>query len=86
MLVLSRREGEIIRIGNDIFVTIVHAAKDRVRIGIEAPHDAVILREELRPKLHIEQDTVDQNTIEEDDTADKNTAKNRTRTKKNKAA
>ncbi|MDR2762200.1 MAG: carbon storage regulator [Planctomycetaceae bacterium] len=47
MLVLSRKEGERIRIGDDIYVTIVHAAKDRVRIGIDAPLNTVILRDEL---------------------------------------
>jgi carbon storage regulator len=47
MLVLSRKEGERIKIGDDIFITIVHTAKDRVRIGIEAPINTVILRDEL---------------------------------------
>ncbi|MDR1052613.1 MAG: carbon storage regulator [Planctomycetaceae bacterium] len=53
MLVLSRKEGERIRIGEDIFVTIVHTAKDRVHIGIEAPLNAVIIRDELRPKIAV---------------------------------
>ncbi|MDR2345219.1 MAG: carbon storage regulator [Planctomycetaceae bacterium] len=47
MLVLSRKEGERIKIGDDVFVTVVHITKDKVRIGIEAPLNTVILRDEL---------------------------------------
>lgn len=47
MLVLSRREGERIRIGESITVTVVRCAGDKVRIGIEAPPDMLILRGEL---------------------------------------
>jgi carbon storage regulator len=57
MLVLSRREGERIRLGDSIVVTVVKLAGDRVRLGIEAPSDVLVLREELehrgaaRPRL-----------------------------------
>ena len=37
MLVLSRKESERIRLGNNIIVTVVRVSGDRVRIGIEAP-------------------------------------------------
>lgn len=47
MLVLSRREGERIRIGDSITVTVVRCIGDKVRIGIEAPADMLILRGEL---------------------------------------
>jgi len=47
MLVLSRREGERIRIGDSVTVTVVRCAGDKVRIGIEAPPDMLILRGEL---------------------------------------
>jgi len=49
MLVLSRRESERIRLGNSIVVTVVRVAGDKVRLGIEAPADVVVLREELEP-------------------------------------
>lgn len=54
MLVLSRKEGERIRIGDSIVVTVVRAGGDKVRIGIEAPGDVIVLRDELepRPKNH----------------------------------
>ncbi len=47
MLVLSRRESERIRLGDSIVVTVVKLAGDRVRLGIEAPADMLILRGEL---------------------------------------
>ena len=47
MLVLSRKVGERIRIGNDICVTVVRIAQAGVRLGIEAPAHFTIIREEL---------------------------------------
>jgi len=47
MLVLTRKLDEAIRIGDDIVVKIVSVDKNSVRIGIEAPTDVPILREEL---------------------------------------
>lgn len=47
MLVLSRKERETIFIGDDIKVTIVRIRRGIVRIGIEAPDDIPIAREEL---------------------------------------
>jgi carbon storage regulator len=47
MLVLSRRESERIQLGDSIILTVVKVSGDRVRIGIEAPSDIVILRKEL---------------------------------------
>jgi carbon storage regulator len=47
MLVLSRRERERIRLGDSIVVTVVRVAGDRVRLGIEAPSDVRVLRDEL---------------------------------------
>ncbi|WP_456485883.1 carbon storage regulator CsrA [Hydrogenimonas sp.] len=47
MLVLTRKKDEAIRIGSDIVIRIVSIDKNSVRIGIEAPKDMTILREEL---------------------------------------
>ena len=47
MLVLSRKESERIRLGDSIIVTIVRVSGDKVRVGIEAPPDILVLREEL---------------------------------------
>jgi len=50
VLVLSRRESERIKLGDSIVVTVVRVAGDRVRLGIEAPADIVVLRGELEPR------------------------------------
>ena len=53
MLVLTRRPGESIYIGEDITITVLdHPGRD-VRIGISAPQEMVILREELVEKTRI---------------------------------
>ncbi len=49
MLVLSRHRGERILVGNDIVITIVDMQPGRVRVGISAPRDVLIVREELLP-------------------------------------
>ena len=49
MLILSRKERERIRLGDSIVLTVVQVSGDRVRIGVEAPADVLILREELEP-------------------------------------
>ena len=48
MLVLSRRKSEQIRLGDSIVVTVVKVTGDRVRLGIEAPSDLLVLRGELQ--------------------------------------
>ena len=50
MLVLSRREGESIYVGDDITITVVAIYGDKVRIGITAPLDVLIMRSELEPR------------------------------------
>ncbi len=50
MLVLSRRQKERIRLGEGIVVTILDIARDRVRVGIEAPSDVLVLRDELKQR------------------------------------
>jgi len=47
MLVLSRKGGEQLRIGNDIAITVLSVQGNRVKIGIEAPGDYRIVRAEL---------------------------------------
>ena len=48
MLVLSRKTGERILIGENISVTVVRIAPGVVRIGVDAPADLSIVREELK--------------------------------------
>jgi carbon storage regulator len=48
MLVITRKKDEGFLIGDNISVTVVEIAKDRVRIGIDAPSNVKIVRNELR--------------------------------------
>jgi carbon storage regulator len=50
MLVLSRKESQRIKVGDSIVVTVVRVAGDKVRLGIEAPADMLVLREELETR------------------------------------
>ena len=47
MLVLSRKVGERICIGPDITITLVRIGPNCVRLGVEAPRDVNVVREEL---------------------------------------
>lgn len=49
MLVLSRRKQQRIKLGESIVVTVVEVNGDRVRLGIEAPREVRVLRDELEP-------------------------------------
>ena len=63
MLVLSRKESEKIRLGDSIVVTIVRVSGDKVRLGIEAPPDVVVLRDELKPIPTISLPTAEQREL-----------------------
>ncbi len=47
MLVLARRPGESIMVGQDIVVTVIEIKGGHVRIGIDAPRDVQVHREEI---------------------------------------
>ena len=49
MLVLSRKETQRIRLGDEIVITVVRIGGDKVRLGIEAPKEMLVLRDELEP-------------------------------------
>jgi len=51
MLVLTRKVGESFVIGDNITVTVVRVVGGGVRIGIEAPDDCMVMRQELRELL-----------------------------------
>lgn len=50
MLVLSRKLGEKIVIGDQIVVTVVKIDRNQIRLGIEAPQDVAVYREEIAPR------------------------------------
>lgn len=47
MLVITRKNGEGLLIGENVRITVVETSKDRVKLGIEAPSDVKIIRNEL---------------------------------------
>ena len=51
MLVLTRKVGESFVIGDDITITVVRVVGGGVRIGIEAPDDCLVMRQELQELL-----------------------------------
>lgn len=52
MLVLTRRSNQSIMIGNDIVVTVLEVRGEQVRIGIKAPREVEVHREEVFDALH----------------------------------
>jgi len=51
MLVLNRKPGESIKIGDEVRVTVLSVSGKQVRIGFDAPHDIAIHREEIYNKI-----------------------------------
>jgi carbon storage regulator len=54
MLVLTRRPGEAIVIGNEIVVTIIEARSGQVRVGIDAPRHITVHRHEVYEQVRRE--------------------------------
>ncbi|HEY3269352.1 MAG TPA: carbon storage regulator CsrA [Armatimonadota bacterium] len=54
MLVLTRRAGQSIQIGEDVEITVVEVRGDQVRLGINAPRNVSILRKEILEEIHAE--------------------------------
>jgi carbon storage regulator len=52
MLVLTRKKDESIVINNDIIITIVEVRGDKVRLGIVAPKDVPVHRQEVYEAIH----------------------------------
>ncbi len=54
MLILTRSVGHIIRIGDDIKVTILETQGMQVRLGIQAPREIAVHREEIYQRIAME--------------------------------
>jgi carbon storage regulator len=50
MLILTRRPRQTVMIGNDVTITVLEIRGSQVRIGVSAPRDTTVLREELVEK------------------------------------
>lgn len=48
MLMMSRREGEVILIGDEIEIVIAHIGRTRVKVGIRAPRETAVLAREVK--------------------------------------
>ncbi len=59
MLVLNRKKGERVVIGNSVFVTVLEVRGDRVKLGFEGPGEVPIHREELAFRLAAEEENAD---------------------------
>jgi len=55
MLILTRRVGETITIGNEINVTVLGVSGGQVRVGIDAPKDVAVHREEIYARIQAEE-------------------------------
>ena len=56
MLILTRKVGELIRIGDAVTVRVLEVRGSQVRLGVEAPADIRIFREEVYRAVHGEAD------------------------------
>ena len=56
MLILTRRVGETVMIGNDVTVTVLGVKGNQVRIGVNAPKDVAVHREEIYERIKREHD------------------------------
>jgi carbon storage regulator len=54
MLILARKKGEAIQIGNEIEITIISIQGDQVKIGIEAPKTVEVYRKEIYEQIQEE--------------------------------
>lgn len=60
MLVISRKPGESLILGDDIKITLLSGGSDKVTLGIEAPKSVNIVREELLEIIKVNKESVNQ--------------------------
>jgi len=56
MLILTRRTGEKLRIGDDIEVVVLGVKGNQVRLGVDAPKDVAVNREEIYQRIQEEKE------------------------------
>ena len=54
MLILTRRVGETLMVGDEVTVTVLGVKGNQVRIGVNAPRDVAVHREEIYQRIHDE--------------------------------
>ena len=60
MLILQRKEGESLRVGEEIEITVLAVEAGRVRLAIQAPRNVTILRSELRVAAQANREAADE--------------------------
>jgi len=66
MLILTRRVGETIRIGDDVSVTVLGVKGNQVRLGIAAPKNVAVHREEIFERIKAEHEAAKAGSESED--------------------
>jgi carbon storage regulator len=56
MLILSRRVGEAVTIGNDVTITVLSIKGNQVRLGVQAPKNVAVHRQEIFNRIQMEQE------------------------------
>ena len=56
MLILTRRVGESLMVGDDVTVTVLGVKGNQIRIGIDAPQDVSVHREEIYERIQLEKE------------------------------
>jgi carbon storage regulator len=64
MLILSRRPGDAVKIGDEVTVTVLGVRGTQVRLGFTAPQDVAVHREEIYQRLEADRSANDQANID----------------------